>query len=90
MDDIADKRLSKLSRGTGTLSGNLLRETPVYSRESIDEYVSRMCCVSRTANFITEMNNSVIFIEHFTSGDIPLKQLLSRSISMNMNAVNFK
>ena len=40
MGDITEKRLSKLSRGIGTHSGNLVRETPVYRHESSDEYVS--------------------------------------------------
>ena len=35
-----ERKLSKLSRGIGTLSGRLVRETPVYSNESAADFVS--------------------------------------------------
>lgn len=38
MGDVTERGLSKLSRGVGTLSGNVQRETPVYIHESSDEY----------------------------------------------------
>ena len=40
MDNIVERKLSKLSRGIGTLSGRLVRETPVYSNESATDFVS--------------------------------------------------
>lgn len=44
MGDVTEKRLSKLSRGIGTLSGNVHRETPVYHYESSEDYVSMPEC----------------------------------------------
>eukprot|EP00112_Aurelia_sp_Birch-Aquarium-sp1_P023088 Seg675.23 transcript_id=Seg675.23/GoldUCD/mRNA.D3Y31 product="putative protein KIAA2012-like" protein_id=Seg675.23/GoldUCD/D3Y31 len=38
MDNIVERKLSKLSRGIGTLSGRLVRETPVYSNESATDF----------------------------------------------------
>eukprot|EP00795_Rhopilema_esculentum_P013738 gene13738-4659_t len=38
MDNVVDKKLSRLSRGIGTQSGQLIRETPIYSSESPHEF----------------------------------------------------
>ncbi len=36
MDNVVDKKLSQLSRGFGTASGKLIRDTPLFSTDSED------------------------------------------------------